>query len=165
MVRTFQTAVSDHIGKTKLHINSDLTCNSLFSRPKSGPVYYSEKSQNVDEIEVDTITVDSFCERENIERIDILKLDVEGAEKKVLSGACNKLSKHNIYLIYTEVMFVSHYEGGCMFHELTSFLEQYGYTLFNFYNLKRAKNGQIRWGNAIFLSPQARTKVEQLKFV
>ena len=161
MVRTYQTAVSDHTGKTKLHINTDLTCNSFFSRPKSGPVYYPEKAQNVGEIEVDTTTIDSFCEKKNIERIDILKLDVEGAEKKVLNGAFEKLSKHNIYLIYTEVMFVPHYEGGCIFHELTAFLEQYDYTLFNFYNLKRAKNGQLRWGNAIFLSPQARAKVEE----
>ena len=165
MVRTYQTAVSDHTGKTKLHINADLTCNSFFSRPISGPVYYPEKAQNVGEIEVDTTTIDSFCKRENIERIDILKMDVEGAEKKVLSGACEKLSKHNIYLIYTEVMFVPHYEGGCMFHELTGLLEQYGYKLFNFYNLKRAKNGQLRWGNAIFLSPQARAKIEQAKSV
>lgn len=165
MVRTYQTAVSDHVGKTKLYVNADLTCNSFFTRPISGPAYYPEKAQNVGEIEVDTTTIDSFCERENIERIDILKMDVEGAEKKVLSGARDKISKHNIYLIYTEVMFVPHYEGGCMFHELTDLLEQYGYTLFNFYNLKRAKNGQLRWGNAIFLSPQARAKIERVKSV
>ena len=165
MVRTYETAVSDQIGKTKLHVNTDRTCNSFFSRPESGPAYYPEKAQNVGEIEVDTTTIDCFCERENIERIDILKLDVEGAEKKVLSGAGDKLSKHNICLIYTEVMFVPHYDGGCMFHELTGFLEQYGYTLFNLYNLKMAKNGQLRWGNAIFLSPQTRARVEQAKSV
>lgn len=160
-IRTYQTAVSDHIGRKKLHVNKDLTCNSFFPRPESGPVYYPDEAQNVGEVEVDTTTIDSFCERENIERIDILKMDVEGAEKKVLSGASDKLSKCNIHLVYTEIMFVPHYEGGCMFHELAAFLEQYGYALFNLYNLKRAKNGQLRWGNAIFLSPQARAKVEQ----
>jgi FkbM family methyltransferase len=161
MIRTYQTAVSDYLGRTKLHVNKDLTCNSFFPRPESGQVYYPDEAQNIGEVEVDTTTIDSFCERENIEQIDILKMDVEGAEKKVLSGARDKLSKHNIYLVYTEVIFVPHYEGGCMFHELTAFIEQYGYTLFNLYNLKRAKNGQLRWGNAIFLSPRARAKVEQ----
>lgn len=165
MVSTYQTAVSDHTGKTKLYINTDLSCNSFFSRPESGPVYYPEKARNIDEIEVNVTTIDSFCDIENIERIDILKLDAEGAEKKILGGACNKLSKHNIYLVYTEVMFIQHYEGGCMFHELSGFLEQYGYTLFNLYNLKRAKNGQLRWANAIYLSPQARAKAEQAKSV
>jgi FkbM family methyltransferase len=164
-IHTYQTAVSDHIGRTKLHINKDLTCNSFFPRPESGTIYYPDEAQNIGAVEVDTTTIDSFCERKNIERIDILKMDVEGAEEKVLSGAGDKLSKCNIHLIYTEIMFVPHYEGGCMFHDLAAFLEQYGYTLFNLYNLKRAKNGQLRWGNAIFLSPQARAKVEQTKSV
>jgi FkbM family methyltransferase len=165
MVRTYQTAVSDHIGKTKLYVNADRTCNSFFSRPVSGPAYYPEKAQSVGEIEVDTTTIDNFCSWQKIERIDILKLDVEGAEKKVLSGANDKLEKNNIYLIYTEVMFISHYEGGCLFHELAGFLEQYGYTLFNLYNLKKAKSGQLRWGNAIFLSPQARERIDRTEFV
>jgi hypothetical protein len=152
-------AVSDYVGKTKLYVNADLTCNSFFPRPACGPRYYPEKAENIGEIIVDMTTIDHFCNQANIERIDILKLDIEGAEIKALSGACDILSKHAVYLIYTEVMFVSHYEGGCMFGELGGFLEKYGYTLFNLYNLKRAKNGQLRWGNAIFLSPQARARI------
>lgn len=165
LVHPYQMAVSDHIGKIKLYVNEDLTCNSFFPRPKGGPTYYPRKAEHIDQIEVDTITIDTFCERKKIEQIDILKLDVEGAEMRVLKGACDKLSKHAISLIYTEVMFTAHYEGGCMFHELTGFLEQYGYTLFNLYNLKRAKNGQIRWGNAIFLSPRSRAKVNETQCV
>jgi len=41
---------------------------------------------------------------------------------------------------------------------LAALLDQYGYSLFDVYNLKRAKNGQLRWGNAIFLSPHVRAK-------
>ena len=159
-VRPYQMAISDHVNKIKLYVNADLTCNSFFPRPKDGPKYYPEKAENIGEIEVDTTTIDNFCNRENISQIDILKLDVEGAEIKALRGACDKLSKHAVSLIYTEVMFTPHYEGGCMSHELTGFLEQYGYTLFNLYNLKRAKNGQLRWGNAIFISPGMRTRIE-----
>ena len=78
---------------------------------------------------------------------------------KALSGARQKLSEGAIGLIYTEVMFVPHYDGGCMFYELSDFLSEYGYTIFNLYNLKWAKNGQLRWGNAIFLSPKIRAKI------
>ena len=154
--KLYQVAVSDQIGKIRFNVNADLSCNSIFPRPQNEPAYYSAQAQNVDQIEVETITIDSFCDKENIERIDILKLDVEGAELKALRGAHNMLSTHAVILIYTEVMFVPHYEGGCLFHEIAGFLRQYDYTLFNLYNLKRAKNGQLRWGNAIFLSPQAR---------
>jgi FkbM family methyltransferase len=159
-IKPFQLAVSDHAGKTRLYINADVTCNSFFPRPKNGAHYYPEKAEHIDQIEVDTATIDNICERENIEKIDILKLDVEGAEIRALGGACDKLSKHAISLIYIEVMFTAHYEGGCLYHELADFLEKYDYTLFNLYNLKRAKNGQLRWGNAIFLSPEKRAQIE-----
>ncbi|MFC1635037.1 FkbM family methyltransferase [Planctomycetota bacterium] len=160
LAKLYQVAISDQIGKTTLNVNADLSCNSIFPRPQNEPAYYSAHAQNVDQIEVDTTTIDSFCKRENIERIDILKLDVEGAEIKALRGAHNTLSNHAVTLIYTEIMFIPHYEGGCLFHELAGLLKQYGYTLFNLYNLKRAKNGQLRWGNAIFLSPQAKAITE-----
>jgi FkbM family methyltransferase len=160
LVRLYQVAISDQVGRITLNVNADLSCNSIFRRPRKGSAYYHSQAQSVDQIEVDTTTIDSLCNKENIERIDILKLDVEGAEIKALKGAHNKLSEHAVILIYTEVMFISHYEGGCLFHELTGLLEQYDYTLFNLYNLKRAKNGQLRWANAIFLSPQARAIAE-----
>jgi len=85
-----------------------------------------------------------------------LKLDIEGSELTALRGASEKLAHHSIELIYTEIMFVPHYEGGPMFYELCSFLSNFNYTLFNVYNLKRAVNRQLRWGNAIFVSPDIR---------
>ena len=160
LIKPFQTAISDYIGSTQLHVNADASCNSFFPRPVDGVKYYAEKVKELGKIEVKTTSIDRFCDIENISKINILKLDVEGAEIKAISGAREKLSKHAIDLIYTEVMFVPHYEGGCIFHELSSFLVQYGYTLFNLYNLKQAKNGQLRWGNAIFLSPRLRAKIK-----
>jgi len=159
-IKTYQIAISDRQGKTTLYLSADPTCNSFFPRPTAGVKYYSQKAGSVGETEVDTTTIDQFCNTENISQIDILKLDIEGAEIRALKGASDKLSKHAISIIYTEVMFVRHYEGGCLFHELTTLLEYYGYSLFDVYNLKRSKNGQLRWGNAIFLSPQVRTKLE-----
>jgi FkbM family methyltransferase len=155
-----QIAISDKQGKTKFCVNTDLSCNSLFPRPEDGFKYYAEDSKNVQQIEVETDTVDNFCDNANIIAIDILKIDVEGAETKVLKGASKRLANKQIKLIYAEVMFVKHYEGGCLFHEVADLLSRYGYSLFNLYNLKSAKNGQLRWGNAIFLSPEIRTMVE-----
>lgn len=159
-IKPYQMAISDTVGTMKLHVNVDLSCNSFFPIAKHSVRYYPKSAENVEVIEVDTTTIDHFCDAENVSHIDILKLDVEGAEIKALKGAHNKLAKQDILIIYTEVMFMPHYAGACMFHELTSFLSQYDYTLFNLYDVKRAKNGQLRWGNAIFLSPKARAKFE-----
>jgi FkbM family methyltransferase len=55
---------------------------------------------NSEEIEVRTI--DEFCATEGIERIDFLKLDVEGHELAVLRGAANMLDGGAISLIQFE---------------------------------------------------------------
>ena len=159
-IRPYQIAFSDQNGKAAFQVNTDQSCNSLFPRPSAGAKYYSKSSQNVGQIEIETRMIDSFCDTEDVTDIDILKLDVEGSELKVLKGASGRLRDKRIKLIYTEVMFVAHYEGGCLFCEVSDFLSRYGYTLFNLYNLKRARNGQLRWGNAIFLSPQMQDRIE-----
>ena len=155
-IKPYQIAFSDQNGKAMFQVNTDRSCNSMFPRPSAGAKYYSKSSQNIGQIEVETQKLDTFCDTENITDIDILKLDVEGSELKVLKGASERLKDKRIRLIYTEVMFVPHYEGGCLFCDVLDFLSRYDYTLFNLYNLKRARNGQLRWGNAIFLSPQMR---------
>ena len=105
-------------------------------------------------------TIDDFCADAGIDSIGILKPDVEGAEVKILKGASKMLSNQAIRFIYLEVMFIPHYTGGCLFHELAAFLDKYRYTLLNFHHLKSAKNGQLRWGNAIFLSPEIRSRIK-----
>ena len=159
-IKAHQIAFSDKEGKTTFNINVDLSCNSLLPPTESDFRCYSAKSIKDGEIQVETNTLDNFCASARISCIDILKLDVEGAEVKVLEGASRMLSKQAIKLIYSEVMFIPHYDGGCMLHELTAFLNRHGYTLFNLYHLKSARNGQLRWGNAIFLSPGMRAEIK-----
>ncbi len=158
-VKAYNTAVSDCAGTTELYVNFDRSCNSFFPRPDSDIKYYPKAAENTGKIEVKTITVDEFCDREKISKIDILKLDVEGAELKVLKGAVGKLVKQAVALVYTEVMFAAHYDGGCLFYEVSSFLARYNYGLFGYYNLKSSKSGQLRWGNAIFLSAELRAQM------
>lgn len=42
-------------------------------------------------VSIDTIAVDDFVEQNNIEKIDFIKADIEGAERKLLKGAKNTL--------------------------------------------------------------------------
>ena len=158
-IKAHQIAFSDKEGKTTFNINVDLSCNSLLTPTESDFKCYSAKSIKDGEIQVETNTLDNFCAGSRISCIDILKLDVEGAEVKVLEGASRMLSKQAIKLIYSEVMFIPHYDSGCMFHELAAFLNRHGYTLFNLYHLRSARNGQLKWGNAIFLSPEIRAGI------
>lgn len=65
--------------------------------------YVSDKKDN-DKYseETNVITLDEFCSKNNIKKIDLLKLDVEGYELKVLSGAKEMLRNGNIMLIQFE---------------------------------------------------------------
>ncbi|MCH7964454.1 MAG: FkbM family methyltransferase, partial [Bacteroidetes bacterium] len=54
-------------------------------------------------IEVEAVTIDEFCEEKGIDKIDYLKLDVEGAEIYALRGMKNMLQKKAIKFIQFEI--------------------------------------------------------------
>ena len=60
------------------------------------------KLKDFSTIKVNTETLDNYCKFNNIEKIDVLKMDVEGSEKRVLFGATGMLKK--IKIIYTEIV-------------------------------------------------------------
>jgi FkbM family methyltransferase len=47
-------------------------------------------------------TIDGFCEKQGIERIDVLKIDTEGSELFVMKGAARMLRERRITFILTE---------------------------------------------------------------
>jgi hypothetical protein len=105
---------------------------------------------------VDIITLDEFTREHELEHIDILKLDIQGGEVQALMGAHELLLHHQIDLIFTEVFFVPHYEGALLFHGLTTLLLGFGYSLYNITHFVRGRNGQLRFGDALYVSPEIR---------
>jgi FkbM family methyltransferase len=155
-----QLALADTAGERSFFVNPQWhTRNSLLPRPSQGRRYYREGSELAPSVTVQTNTLDAFCSQHGVDRINILKLDVQGAEGMVLRGAERLLSREAIDLVFTEVMFVPHYEGGPLFHQLWGQLEQYRYSFFNLFEAHVARNGQLRYANALFLSSGMRTRV------
>ncbi|MCX7771312.1 MAG: FkbM family methyltransferase [Proteobacteria bacterium] len=152
-------AITNKSGFQNFYINENDETNSLLPRIKEGRRYYSKKAGPKTEIKVQTITIDDFVINNKIPKIDILKLDIQGGELLALEGATNTLRDGKISLIYTEVFFVPHYENSPLFNHICNFLERFGYSLFNIYNLQRAKNGQLRYGDALFVSESLRKNV------
>ncbi len=52
--------------------------------------------------QIEVTTIDEFCATAGIDRVDFLKLDVEGHELSVLRGACGMLAKGAISMIQFE---------------------------------------------------------------
>jgi FkbM family methyltransferase len=59
-------------------------------------------SKNIEEIEFESETLDRFCEINNIDRINFLKIDTEGSEFDILMGAARMLRENNIDIIQFE---------------------------------------------------------------
>jgi FkbM family methyltransferase len=88
-------AVADREGVAKLHVYDDehSSWNSFAERPLQS---YGIDLDPVSIEEVPAVTIDAYCERNGIPRIDLLKVDVEGAEYQVLQGARHLLSSQKI---------------------------------------------------------------------
>ncbi|MBC1223258.1 FkbM family methyltransferase [Nostoc sp. UCD121] len=82
-VKLFKVALSEQEGTAKLyHIENAPTSYSLGS----------EESEETSFEEVPTTTIDHVLAHEGIERVDFIKIDVEGAEELVFRGATSLFS-------------------------------------------------------------------------
>ena len=91
-----------------------------------------------------------------LDNVDILKLDVQGSELDVLKGSKSILEKGGIALIYIEWQIVPLYEDHHKYYEIAEYLADFEYELFNLYNINEARSGQIRWGDALYTSKNMR---------
>ena len=115
----------------------------------------------LDPILVSVVCLDDFCKENHIERIDILKLDIEGFELNALKGARELLADQKIDIIYSEVNFLSTYEKQPLFHELTAYLEKMDYYLFNIDNFSGGSPiRQAVQSNATYISRTFRSYLE-----
>ena len=149
-IKLFRSAFSNRSGESIFYSNSSDATNSLLNSNRTNS-WIDKDTRNNSAITVQTDTIDNFCEHNKIDHIDILKLDVQGAELLVLEGAERMLSSNKIDMIFSEVEFIEIYENQALFHNVTGFLAKYGYKLFGLYEMHCLENGQIAWGDAIYL--------------
>jgi FkbM family methyltransferase len=80
-------------------------------------------------IRVETTTIDSYLTQKRVERVDIVKIDTEGAELQILEGAENLLRKMRP-LIICEVLDQSTCPWGYPAREIITKLRHHGYEWF-----------------------------------
>ena len=79
------------------------------------------------EIEVPCTRLDTFCEKNDIDRIDIIWMDLQGAELKALQSLGPLLE--TVQIIHTELEMNPMYEGQCLFRDVNEFLSSNGFDL------------------------------------
>jgi FkbM family methyltransferase len=150
-VKTFKNALADYDGETEINISTDTT-----SQPDSASLSSSlleptghltqlcpQIRFNKKEI-VTTTTLDSWAEKENINHIDVLWLDMQGMEYKVLKASPRILS--TVQIICTEVSFRELYRDSILYDEFKTWLNSFG-----FEEVKKEFECEKGWGNALFV--------------
>jgi len=113
-VTIIPNAVSNHKGNFNLVTPGDNSCNWLESS--------SDPAGNYNVVTVKTETIDRFCD--NLDRLDLVKIDIQGGELSALQGARETIKKHRPVLII-EIM---NYSKGA--NATKEFLESLGYKLY-----------------------------------
>ncbi len=124
-VRTFNLALSSQSGIAKLHIGksgaglSGMGSSSLL-KPKEHLLEFPEI--DFSEIRtVETVTLEDFCESHNVEFIDLLWLDVQGAELNVLLQNPGVV-KRIVRAIHLEISRKELYEGSPIYKDVVRVL-------------------------------------------
>ena len=153
-IKIIQAAISNKSGIMNFYSNSDSATNSLLSVTGEAQKWVNlpDAIQLKDIVKVKTTTIDEFCTEEGIERIMILKMDVQGGELLALEGAEKMLTRRAINVIYAELLFVPIYIGQAEYYQVCSLLSKFGFRLFSMYNFVYDDIGQIKWCDGLFIS-------------
>ena len=118
-------ALCDRPGRASLRLNAGLKDGLNSLEDPSHP-----DAQVVGLVEVQTSSLDDFIRSQGFARVDVMKVDVEGAELLVFRGARELLSREDAPLILYEGY--SWCTAGFHYHpvEIMWFLEECGYQLF-----------------------------------
>jgi FkbM family methyltransferase len=96
--------------------------------------------------------LDTFCREQGIERIDLLKIDSQGYELKILEGGAELLRARRIRLLLLEVLFVPLYEDQPFFEDVYLHLKRRGCRLVGLYEQHREPSKALKWSDALFVA-------------
>lgn len=137
-VKTFNLALGDFDGQTKLYLFSDSGGHS--TTPELSSTSYFDGYINVKVNRIDTI-----IRKLGIEKISLIKIDAEGAELKILRGARKSIQKHRPKLTIASY----HYPNEAI--EIKQWLEMN----FSFFNAKIEKH---HLSDFLYAEPYGKTK-------
>ncbi len=135
-------------GTAKLEINQfDATSSTLAAKRESQ--YLSGIDVGlVEVIECKSESLDALLNGRLHDSIELLKIDVQGAELLVLSGAKKCLSSTN--LVWIEVSFKPLYDGACLFHEVHDQMQQLGFQMLELEPGFRSPSGELLQADVLY---------------
>jgi FkbM family methyltransferase len=120
----FNLAMGDNLGKTEIHSNNFSPSSSLLKISKlHQETFPFSAATELETIEINTL--DEIFKDISLEDNILLKIDVQGYEQKVLTGA--KAILERVKVIIIETSFCELYEGQTLFADIYNLLTNQGF--------------------------------------
>ena len=121
--------------KSPLYLTKHPACSSIYP-PVSALIDHYPALADIaveQEVTVELVSLDEWCDENGVESVDVLKLDTQGSELGILQGAVQRLA--TCLLIESEVEFNPLYVGQPLFGDVDAFLRTQGFVLWRIDNL------------------------------
>jgi len=145
-VHVHEQALGPEPRTVPFHVTTDPVSSSVRSPTETKREYRDEAATIERTIEIEQVRLDEVLSSPP----DVLKLDLQGYELDALRGATEFLD--DIPLVFMEVEFLRAYEEQALFADVDDFMRERGFQLFNLYELKTLQDGQLGWGDALYLN-------------
>ena len=142
-IKPIQSALGAEKGTVQIILNSDSQINSIKNK---------NFDQNTPTEQVFIETGKAYCEKNNINQIDLLKIDTEGFEISVLKGFEKDFLKDKVKFIYCEVGFNKNDPYKSYFSDVENYIQECGFVVTGFYEPSRWGKTKMMLGfcNALF---------------
>jgi FkbM family methyltransferase len=143
-ISAHQLGLAARPGRAQLHLYEPQfsSWSSLNPHPMVRPDGSRCVPSGAAEVEIDTL--DNFARRMGITQIDLLKLDVEGVELDVLSGASELLAAGAVRHICFEISEVPLAGSGHTVQDVMEFFLSRGFSIYTFERTRGAFSGPLR---------------------
>jgi FkbM family methyltransferase len=149
-ITAFDFGFSDRDGTATFHTNKTTATSSMFSLAEDAQSSWGVQGLQTQQIiQCHFRSLDSFVAEKNIEQIDLLKLDVQGAEFKVLDGAQDTLGCGRVSVIQIELINQLTYVGQKSVGYYLNRLESLGFKLHALTEPMFGSSGQLLQVDAI----------------
>ena len=147
-IQLFQIALSEEEGKGELHRYEKSVLNSLLQLNRTADNCFAS-IKSIGSVDVATRTVDSVVNELGIAQLDLLKVDTQGLDYKVLLGARQAFVQRRVRAVLIELNFDPLYRGQAQAETVNQYLNNNGLHLIDYYEKVR-RGKRLSWCTALF---------------
>jgi FkbM family methyltransferase len=145
----FECVISDNSGTINLEVNEAEATSSILQIKRYIPELKSINLGKAKTIQCKKQTLDAVILESGLTRVDLIKIDVQGAEHLVIHGGINTLKITN--MIWTEVSFKPLYEDSSVFTDIYSLLNKNGFRLMEIEPGFRSTHSELLQADVLFV--------------